>query len=157
MDAARVELGLWVVTASLPDHEAKGEMSMSVINTMSGRAVALTAFAATAIALVVSAPLRQAEAAPAANLAGLYEAEANPAVHNARVIRKVTNGAGQKKIHVAGRNYDKSPKFKQVIVNGKRVPRRVDAPVVRDHRAPRPSVRDHRVTGGVSVRDHRTK
>jgi len=40
-----------------------------------------------------------------------------------------------KKVIRAGRNYDKSTKFKQVIVNGKRVPRRVDAgPIVRDHR-----------------------
>jgi hypothetical protein len=44
------------------------------------------------------------------------------------------NPQGRKVIR-AGRNYDKSTKFRQVIVNGKRVPRRVDAgPIVRDHR-----------------------
>jgi len=131
---------------------------MSVVNTKSARssAVALKAFAATACAaaLVLAAAVGLAEAAP---MTAMYGAGQNPDVHNVRVIRKVTDGSGRKKIHVAGRNYDKSPKFKQVIVNGKRVPRRVDAPVVRDHRAPRPTVRDHRVTGGVSVRDHRTK
>jgi hypothetical protein len=50
-----------------------------------------------------------------------------------------------RKVHRADRNYDKSPNYKQVIVNGKRVPRRVDAPVVRDHRVDAPVVRDHRV------------
>lgn len=60
-----------------------------------------------------------------------------------------------KRIHRADRNYDKSTKFKQVIVNGKRVPRRVDGgPVIRDHRTPAPAVRDHR-RPTTTVRDHR--
>jgi hypothetical protein len=86
---------------------------------------------------------------------------ARPVVRDHRVAPAV------KKVIRAGRNYDKTPDRKQVIVNGKRVPRKVDGgpvirdhrtagPVVRDHRAAGPVVRDHRAAGPV-VRDHRTK
>jgi hypothetical protein len=76
---------------------------------------------------------------------------ARPAVRDHRVA------PAAKKVIRAGRNYDKTPNRKQVIVNGKRVPRKVDGgPVVRDHRTASPVVRDHRAAGPV-VRDHRTK
>lgn len=66
-------------------------------------------------------------------------------VRDHRTPKVVPVRAPAKKIIRADRNYDKSPNFKQVIVNGKRVPRRVDGgPVVRDHRTVRPVVRDHR-------------
>jgi hypothetical protein len=60
-----------------------------------------------------------------------------------------------KKVIRADRNYDKTPNREQVIVNGKRVPRKVDGgPVIRDHRTPPPVVRDHR-RPTMTVRDHR--
>jgi hypothetical protein len=63
----------------------------------------------------------------------------------APVVRDHRAAPAPKKVIRAGRNYDKTPDRKQVIVNGKRVPRKVDiGPVVRDHRTARPEVRDHR-------------
>jgi hypothetical protein len=73
---------------------------------------------------------------------------ATPVVRDHRaapVVRDHRAAPAPKKVIRAGRNYDKTPDRKQVIVNGKRVPRKVDGgPVVRDHRTARPEIRDHR-------------
>ena len=78
-----------------------------------------------------------------------------PAVRDHRTPKVISVRPTGKKAIRAGRNYDKTPNRVQVIVNGKRVPRRVDGgPVVRDHRTPARAVRDHR-RPTTTVRDHR--
>jgi hypothetical protein len=63
---------------------------------------------------------------PAVPVVRDHRAPATPVVRDHRTTSKViTHSPAAKKIHRADRNYDKSPNFKQVIVNGKRVPRRV--------------------------------
>jgi hypothetical protein len=86
--------------------------------------------------------------------------DGGPVVRDHRTARPVVRDhrvPAAKKVIRAGRNYDKTPDRKQVVVNGKRVPRKVDGgPVVRDHRTAGPVVRDHRTARPV-VRDHRIR
>lgn len=78
-----------------------------------------------------------------------------PAVRDHRTPKVISVRPAGKKVIRADRNYDKSPNREQVIVNGKRVPRKVDGgPVIRDHRTPPSAVRDHR-RPTTTVRDHR--
>jgi len=79
-----------------------------------------------------------------------------PSVRDHRTTPKVISVRPQgRKIIRADRNYAKVTGRKVVVVNGKRVVRKVDSgPVVRDHRTPTPVVRDHRQPAA-AVRDHR--
>ncbi len=129
---------------------------MSLSSKMKARSMAVALVATACAAGFALQSVSQAEAMPLAAAHQAYAASPNPAIHQARVIRKVNPGASGKTVVRPGRIYDKTNGTRKVVVvNGKRVVRPV-GPVVRDHRTPSTiNVRDHRVPKTVNVRDHR--
>ncbi|MGH6816343.1 MAG: hypothetical protein ACREC6_11630 [Hyphomicrobiaceae bacterium] len=111
-------------------------MQMFVSNSKSRRLTMAAIVTAGAVALL-SAPSHQARAMPLAAVdpAATQQAGADPVVHKVATYVYRRRVVGGKIVRRAGRLYDKSPDRVQVIVNGRRVPRKVGGgPVVRDHR-----------------------